>query len=363
MNITQLRSALREKADIVPDHGADVRIAKVQARIRRVRRRRVAGAAALTVAVLVLAGAVTVVVPRGGSTGVAAGTTEPAQPPPEELVPVAVSDHFVSHSGEFDLIDSKVGKPGESALDFTFDAPGGELHVAMLCYGTGSALGRYWISGWSGERPQRPYSTWCGGDRDTPGIPGAHGTAPGPWNYDDELTMRPDRGRVTVQVELTNEVDENGVPLDNASETGDYVPVTHPGVVLAIGVYRVAEPVTTVAGTEIHSLVGLDGQDYAYQEHRASKPGARELTWRLEPSPTMRYYDFLAADAMFPNQPGQGVEAVLDGTTCRSSYAFAKFRAGGCLLTPGEPHTITVRVIEDSPETVVLGIVLYGLES
>jgi Protein of unknown function (DUF981) len=43
------------------------------------------------------------------------------------------------------------------------------------------------------------------------------------------------------------------------------------------------------------------------------------------------------------------VEAVLDGTTCRSSNAFAKFRAGGCLLTPGEPHTITVRIIEDSP--------------
>ncbi|HEX6352923.1 hypothetical protein [Actinophytocola sp.] len=45
---------------------------------------------------------------------------------------------------------------------------------------------------------------------------------------------------------------------------------------------------------------------------------------------------------------------------CQSSHAFARFRAGGCLLSPGVPHTITVTIEDDPPSGALLGVVLYG---
>jgi hypothetical protein len=51
----------------------------------------------------------------------------------------------------------------------------------------------------------------------------------------------------------------------------------------------------------------------------------------------------------------------LDGSSCQSNVGIVRFRAGGCLLSPGVPHTITVVIEGDPPKTsAVLGIVLYG---
>ncbi|HEY0452740.1 hypothetical protein [Actinophytocola sp.] len=357
MNVTDLRSALHEQADTVTDHNAALRLVQVHARVRVARRRRIAGVAALTVGALALVSAVAVLPNRAAEPD----NTGPADPSDPAPVPTIQHENFVSHSGEFDLIAAKVGEPGQNTLDLTIPAHRGEVHVSMVCYGANGRRDGYWVSGYAGDsRPARPHSDWCGDDPNTPAVPAVTGSAPGPWNYGEGLTLQPADGQVTFHLELTREVDENGVPLDHPDSIGDYVPVSHPDVVLGAAVYTVADPVTTVAGTEIRPLVGVDGQDYAYEEHRLSEPGKRELTWRLEPSAEVRYYDVVASDAKDPDKPGPGVAVSLDGGSCRSGYAFAQFRAGGCLLSPGEPHTITVTIEGEPPKNALLGVVLYG---
>jgi hypothetical protein len=353
MNITDLRSALRERAADVNHHDPVERVSGVHARVRRVRRRRIAGVGALTVGALVIVGAVSVLPSRGGApdrTGPAARTDPP----------VIHHDNFVSHSGGFDLIAAKVGKPGRNTLDIDVPAHRGELYVSMVCWGHGGPDG-YWVSGYTGDsRPARPASNWCRDEPMTPVVPMVRGEAPGPWNYDPGLTIGPD-DRATVHLELTQEVDESGVPIVLPTEEGDHVLVTNPDTVLGVALYTVADPIAEVAGTMVPSRVGLNGQDYAYVRHLPSTPGTRVLTWTLDPSTEERYYDVIASNAVVPNKKGQGagVNMSLDGDNCRVFFSSATFRTGGCLLSPGEPHTITVTVSGDLPAGTALAIVLY----
>jgi hypothetical protein len=129
--------------------------------------------------------------------------------------------------------------------------------------------------------------------------------------------------------------------------------------VLGIGVYKIEEPVVTVAGTDIRPRVGINAVDYAYVEHRVSKPGERRLTWTLEPSTAERYYDVVSDNSANPDDPSAAITAILDVEDCPSVWAFPRYRAGGCLLSPGEPHTITVTIDPGMPENAVVGIVLY----
>lgn len=341
MNLTDLRSALRERAaDVEP---AGVRVEEVHARVRRVRRRRIAGAGALTAAALVLVGAVTVLPDRGARPD----HVQPAGPP------VVHHDDFVSHSGEFDLLAAKVGRPGENTLDLEVPGGHGELFVDIACYQETGRPGDYRVLGWTGAtKPQRPQSTWCDHDPDEPAVPGVRGDAPGPWNYDPGLAIPAGADPVTVHVALDRRVDV-------ADDIGRYVPATDAVAWLGVAVYTVADPVAEVAGTKIRPLVGLDGQDYAYVENKQTKRGARELTWTLEPSTEDRYYDVVADNAVYSGGPGASVSIGLDGENCRIEIAYPRFRAGGCLLAPGRPHTITVTIHGDVPPNAVLGIVLY----
>lgn len=354
MNVADLRAALHEQADTVDEHDTGRRVAQVHARVRVARRRRAAGAAALTVAVLALVSVVATLPEREAGPADPGPTSEPAP------LPTIEHENFLSHSGEFDLVAAEIGGRGQNTLDLTIPAHREELHVTMVCYGPSGPANGYWVSGYGGDRrPERPHSYWCGDDPSVPAVPGVFGEAPGPWHYDEGFTLQPANDPRTIHVELTQEVDEHGIPLDRADAIGDYVVVGHPDVVLGIAVYTVADPVATVAGTEIRPLVGLAGQDYAYADHRESGRGERQLTWHLPPSTAVRYYDVVADDAIDPDKPGPGVLATLDGTSCQSGYGFARFRAGGCLLTPGVPHTITVTTEGDPLKDTVLGIVLY----
>jgi len=365
MNVTDLRAALRERADTVIDHDAAQRIVQVRARVRVARRRRIAGVAALTVCALAVVSAV------AAFPDPVAGPDRPAEPDrtptaePSDLAPLPTIQHegFLSHSGEFDLVAAKMGAPGQNTLDLTIPAHSGEVHVAMVCSGVSGPSGVYWVSGYAGDsRPDRPNSYWCGRDLDGPVVPGVSGSPPGPWSYDDAgLTFGPSSEPLTVHLELTQEVDKDGVPLDRPDAIGDYVPVSHPDAVLGVGVYAVADPITTVAGTDIRPRVGLAGQDYLYQDNRTSKPGERSLTWTLRPSDEERFYDFVATDAVDPDKPQHGVEAVLDGSSCIYNVGgYRSFRAGGCLLSPGVPHTITLTIQGDPLANAELGIVLYA---
>ena len=353
MNVDELRTALRERADTVTDHDAVQRVVQVRARVRVARRRRVAGAAALTVAVLAAVGAISVLPNR---------EAPPASPLPSPLpsAPVIEHENFLSHSGEFDLIAAVVGEPGQNTVDLTVPAHDGPVQISMVCYGASGPAEGYWVSAHVGDdRPDRPDSAWCGDDPNTPSVPGAFGERPGPWNYPESLTLQPEDEQRTVHVELTQEVDENGEQLERADDIGNYVRVSNPAATIGVAAYSVADPVATVAGTEIRPLVGLAGQDYAYTDHRVSRPGERKLTWTLEPSTKERYYDVVGADVMPPDTHGPGFAASLDGTSCQSSFGFANYRAGGCLLSPGEPHTIEVTIEGDPPANALLGIVVY----
>lgn len=354
MNVDDLRSVLRERADAVTDQNAEHRAARVRARVRAAHRRRIAGVAVLTAGVLAVVGTVSFLPNRAAP---------PADPGPADLpaAPTIQHERFLSHSGEFDLIAAEVGEPGQNTLELAVPAHDGEVMVSMVCFGPSGPAEGYWVSGYVGDdRPDRPDSAWCGDDPDTPAVPGVFGQAPGPWDYIESLTVQPEDDQRTVHVELTQEVDENGDLLDRADEIGTYVPVSHPGAVLGVAVYTIADPVTTVADAEIRALVGVNGRDYVYREHRVSEPGERTLTWTLEPSTEERYYDVVFTDAIAPDMLGPtAVAASLDGESCRVSYVFARLRAGGCLLTPGEPHTITVTIEHDPPTGAVLGIVVY----
>lgn len=356
MNVNDLRAVLREQAETVTDHDTARRVTEVRDRVRVVRRRRVAGAAALTVAALVVVSAV-VTLPNWEAAPVDHRPGAPDLPAP---LPTARHDDFVAHSGEFDLVAAAVGETGQSTLDLTVPAHTEELHVTLLCHGMSGPSYAYWVSAYAGDsRPARPHSTGCGGDPYTPAVPGTRGSAPGPWHYDNGLTLRPSTDPVTVHVELTRELDDNGDLLGGADEIGTYTPVTNPDVVLGLGVYKVAKPVATVAGTEIRPRVGLDGEDYAYVEHRVSKPGERTLTWTLEPSAAVRYYDVVSDNSTAPGNPLPGVRSSQDGGDCQAGWSIPRFRSGGCLLSAGERHTITVTIDPGLPENAVVGIVLY----
>jgi hypothetical protein len=341
MNITELRSALRERAEDVDTHDTAERVAQVHARVRRTRRRRIAGVGALTVGALVLVGAVTNL-------------------PHRSAEPAAVHHkNFVAHSGEYDLLAATVGKPGQRTLTLDVPAHHGELFVTTVCHGAG-----LWTSAYAGDtRPDLPRYRKCGDDPSTPPVvPGVLGDAPGPWQYDTGLPLQPSGDQVTVHTELMREVDADGVLADNPVETGDLVPASDPGAWLGIAVYTVADPVAEVAGTKIRPRVGVNGRDYTYVTARQSKPGERQLTWTLEPSTVERYYDVVGANTMDPNTTESeiGVDMVLDGDSCRMGFVSPQFRTGGCLLSPGKPHTITATIAGTMPEQAVLGIVLYS---
>jgi len=339
MDVNDLRAMLRDRADTVADdNDATERVAGVHARVLVARRKRVAGVAALTVGVLALVGTVSLLPDRAA----------PDRMGPADTAPTVQHENFVSHSGEYDLIAATVGEPGQNTLGLTVPAHRGRVFVKTVCYDVDGFPDGYWVSGYVGDtRPERPDSYWCGDDPDVPAVPGVFGTAPGPFAYPEGLAFETNGDRPVVRVELTRE------------QNGAFVPVSNPDAVLGVAVYKVADPVATVAGMAIPPLVGLDGRDYSYVDHRQSQPGDRTLTWTLPPTPDVRYYDVVATDAMAPGTTGVGVISGLDGPTCQASHAAPRFRAGGCLLSPGEPHTITVTIQVDPPANAVLGIMLY----
>jgi len=356
MNVDELRSVLREQAGTVTDHDPVRRAAGVHERVRGIRRRRVVGAAALTVTALAVVSAVMTLPDREA----APADPTPTTPLPTTPLPTVQHEGFVSHSGEFDLVAAGTGETGQSTLALTVPPHAEELHVTMACHGTSGPAGVFWVSGYAGDsRPGRPWSTSCGGDPGEPVVPGVFPSESGPFSYEDGLRLRPSTDPVTVHVELTQELDEQGRLLDNPSVTGTYTPVTNPDVVLGLGVYKVAEPVVVVLGTEIRPRVGINGTDYGYVGHRATKPGERTLTWTLPAAPVVRYYDVVSADSAAQDDPMPSITASFDDGSCRTSWSFPHYRAGGCLLSAGEPHTITVTIDPGMPDDAMAGIVLY----
>ena len=125
------------------------------------------------------------------------------------------------------------------------------------------------------------------------------------------------------------------------------------GAVLAAAVYALPAPVENLAGSDILEVEPVDGQDWVYVDSVDSRPGERRLTHR---------FGALASEALLEitsGGSGRGsVELVVDGEPVEDpdAYAFGSTDLGN-RLAPGEPHTVTLRIVGDVPADARLAIV------
>ncbi len=131
------------------------------------------------------------------------------------------------------------------------------------------------------------------------------------------------------------------------------------GAVLAAAAYALPAPVATLAGSDVLEVEPLAGQDWVYVDSVESRPGERRLTHRFDP---------LGSEALLEitsDGSGRGsVELVVDGEQVKdpSAYALGSTDLGN-RLSPGEPHTVTLRIVGDVPADARLAIVRRVAES
>jgi hypothetical protein len=131
------------------------------------------------------------------------------------------------------------------------------------------------------------------------------------------------------------------------------------GAILAAAAYALPAPVATLAGTDVQEVEPLDGQDWVYVDSAESQPGARRLTHRFDPLGSQALLEITSRGS------GRGsVELVVDGALVRDPDAYPLGSTDlGNRLSPGEPHTVTLRIVGDVPPDAVLAIVRRVAES
>lgn len=126
------------------------------------------------------------------------------------------------------------------------------------------------------------------------------------------------------------------------------------GAILAAAVYALPSPVATIAGSDIEPLELSLGQEWAYLDSVSSRPGERVLTKRFAATEEEVLLE-LVSD---PVGTDADVELLVDGVATGSPATFPLGGSGtGDKLSPGEPHTVTLRIIGDVPPDARLGIV------
>lgn len=136
--------------------------------------------------------------------------------------------------------------------------------------------------------------------------------------------------------------------------TKDGEAVQPDGAVLAAAVYTLPDPVTTIAATDIEPLEASLGQEWAYLDSIESDRGQRRLTARFPASDELVLLE-LVTD---PVDAKAEVELRVDGVASASPRTFPMGGTSvGDKLTPGEPHTVSLRIIGDVPPDARLGIV------
>ena len=124
--------------------------------------------------------------------------------------------------------------------------------------------------------------------------------------------------------------------------------------VLGIGVYHDAPAVVNVAGWGIPALVeGPDGL-YRYTSSTQSRPGARRLVLHLPVSPQRRLVRYATAHAR--GFVTLSVDGSITGQDQNSAGGSAL--GGGALLSPGRPHTVTLRLRDSASPRTVLGLIV-----
>ena len=136
--------------------------------------------------------------------------------------------------------------------------------------------------------------------------------------------------------------------------TKDGQAVQPDGAILAAAVYQLPDPVTTVAATDVVPLEVSLGRQWAYLDVVESEPGQRRLTQRFP----ARDEEVLLELVTDPVGSDARVELSVDGVADASPRTFPLGGTSlGDMLTPGEPHTVTLRILGDVPADARLAIV------
>lgn len=136
--------------------------------------------------------------------------------------------------------------------------------------------------------------------------------------------------------------------------TQDGEAVQPEGAILAAAVYELPDPVATTAGTDIEPLEVSLGQEWAYLDLVESEPGMRRLTTTFPATDEEVLLELVTA----PVGTDAQVELRVDGVANASPQTFPLGGTSvGDKLTPGEPHTVTLRIVGDVPPDARLAVV------
>jgi len=122
MNVSELSRALQEQADELDARGLATQLPRVHSRIKTTRRRRVT-AVALGAVIIGAATAVAITLP-----GRADRDTAPVAPVHDPLV-------FPADLGDYHLVASEVGQPGDNRISVTVPRPPGGFTILPACSG------------------------------------------------------------------------------------------------------------------------------------------------------------------------------------------------------------------------------------
>ncbi|WP_374457341.1 hypothetical protein [Nocardioides sp.] len=307
MNVEQeLRRTMADHADDVLGSPTIGRAGRARAQARAMRRRQYAATAVAALAVT--------------AAGVGAGALLRSDPPPEPAPePTRVIDVAPSFAGRT-LITSGETHDGEP-LFLTVDAPAGSQWM-VTCAG----LGPEYV---------------------------VHRA------IDDQFEETAPCGPLEVLGETMGFRWSSSAPVGTGVElalwiTRDGEAVQPDGAILAAAVYQLPQPVTRVAATDVVPVEVSLGQEWAYLDAVESEPGDRRLTARF-PAMDEEVLLELVTD---PVGEDAEVELVVDGVASASPQTFPLGGTNlGDKLTPGDPHTVTLRIIGDVPPQGRLAIV------
>ena len=309
MNVEDLvRQSMTERAADVADSPTIGRAgrAREQARVMRVRRN--AGAAISVAAVAAIAAGVV-----GSGVLRADPTPEPA---PQPSRTIEVVDSFAGRT----LITSEETHGGEP-LFLSVDAPAGSQWM-VTCAGLG---------------PEYVVHT----------------------AVDEKFEDTAPCGPLDVIGQSLNFRWDSDDPIGKVREfsvwiTRDGQAVQPEGAILAAAVYALPSPVTQLAGSDIEPVELALGQEWAYLDSASSRPGERVLTKRFGATDE----DVILELVTDPIGSSASVSLAIDGEPAGSPATFPLGgTSSGDRLAPGEPHTVTLRIVGDVPSDARLAIV------
>lgn len=305
MTIEQLQDTLRAHAAALEDDTVVGRGAAVRRRAATIRLRRT----------LVAAAVVVILVPVAVLASLGANPfdrTAPVVTPPRSNGP------FVGTYAGRTLIDSEIAT-GKSELLFTAKVSR-NTEWRAVCRGVGSG-----------------YTLHMSLDEGEPGqVPCDVELLSGRWISYQLGPEYPQEGKHTLRLWLTSTSGREKTPPADGQ--------------IGAAVYRLPEPAATVAGHQVQTLEMDGGSEFRLIRREESMPGTRTLssTYSSKAVPVeVGWYT--------SGSGSQEVQVYVDG---RPETGLILGNGGpGLVLTPGEAHTVSLRIVGDVPPDALLGLV------